>query len=555
MPEQVKKYIDPLKARWDILTQPQRYKLLGVIAAVLIALALMGYFAFRTPWVTIMSGSNLQEISPMRAELANAGIRSRTAKFESELQVDSRRRADAISIMQVADVVPNRDHFTWADALDTNLSTTDAERRILEIRGKEGQVASQLTAMNGITGARVTFSIPNNRPFDPNPDVPTAAVVLNVTQGFSAGQGRNLARIVSQNVSNLNIEDVVIVDQYMNTIFSGEEEAQTSAEIAQQQQQQRRNSGMIETRQILSSVFDEVNVVFNPVFETRIAEVQTSQSFTTPEGGFEGAGLMTRDLTSRASTEGGDAALEPGIQPQTATFPNYLNPGNQRMSAERRDNDVEYVMNSVEVITETGPGGIDEARSTGSVMAVRNRNVHQEDWIYEGIALGEERTADDWRRYTNEASTPRLINSEIDGIEMEQYQQLVANAMGIPVGNISFMLMERIVPISTEIRVWDIPTILMVAVLLLLLAMLLYGLLRKQRTAGEDEEALEPQLAVEDLLVSTQLEEAREEAAQALEEIDYFKENEIKKQIDKFVNEKPEAVAALLRNWINVEEW
>lgn len=40
-----------------------------------------------------------------------------------------------------------------------------------------------------------------------------------------------------------------------------------------------------------------------------------------------------------------------------------------------------------------------------------------------------------------------------------------------------------------------------------------------------------------------------------LEEIDYFKENEIKKHISKFVDKHPEAVASLLRNWINVEEW
>jgi flagellar M-ring protein FliF len=95
----------------------------------------------------------------------------------------------------------------------------------------------------------------------------------------------------------------------------------------------------------------------------------------------------------------------------------------------------------------------------------------------------------------------------------------------------------------------------MVAVLFLLIGLLAFGLVRRQKMAGEDEESLEPQLAVEDLLVSTQLEEAREEEAAALEEIDYHKENEVKKQIEKFVNEKPESVAALLRNWINVEEW
>ncbi|MCL2456724.1 MAG: hypothetical protein FWD19_04165 [Defluviitaleaceae bacterium] len=77
MPEQVKKYTDPLKARWELLTQPQRYKLLGVIAAVLVAIILMAYFAFRTPWEVIVSNQNLQVITPMRAALTDAGIKNK----------------------------------------------------------------------------------------------------------------------------------------------------------------------------------------------------------------------------------------------------------------------------------------------------------------------------------------------------------------------------------------------------------------------------------------------------------------------------------------------
>jgi flagellar M-ring protein FliF len=92
----------------------------------------------------------------------------------------------------------------------------------------------------------------------------------------------------------------------------------------------------------------------------------------------------------------------------------------------------------------------------------------------------------------------------------------------------------------------------MLAVLLLLIAMLIIALLARRKE--EEEEDVEPELSVEDLLATTQLEEAKDEE-QRLKEIDYEQENEIKKQIDKFVNEKPEAVAALLRNWLNAEEW
>jgi flagellar M-ring protein FliF len=549
MPDQVKKYTDPLKARWDLLTQPQRYKLLGVIAAVLFAIILMAYFAFRTPWETIVSNENSRVIHPMRAALNNAGIRNRSRNFGSVLQVDKRSMEEALVVIELEGVAPNSEHFTWINALDTGLGTTDAERNRRDILGREGQIERQLVAMQGITGANVTLSIPNPRPFDPNPDVPTAAVALTVTENFSPREGRSLALLVARNVNNLQLDNIIILDQYMTTIFSGENELDDPAEQANQMQQRHRNNVVHTTRQILALVFDEVDVVFNPVFDDTLMTEEIESIYTVPEG-MEGEGIAQRRVGSRAQMEGGSQGTEPGLQPQTATFPNYLMPGNQIMNASQREWADEYLVNNVTRVTTTGPGWVNESSSRGSVVAIRSRNLYQGDWLAEDEA----RTADDWRRYKNEITNPRSLNGEVV-YELEEFQALVASAMGIPFDNIVLIMMERIIPIDTVARVWDIPTYLMVAVLFLLLAMLLYGLLRRQRASGEDEESIEPQLAVEDLLVSTQLEEAREEAAKELEEIDYFKENEIKKHIDKFVNEKPEAVAALLRNWINVEEW
>ena len=58
---------------------------------------------------------------------------------------------------------------------------------------------------------------------------------------------------------------------------------------------------------------------------------------------------------------------------------------------------------------------------------------------------------------------------------------------------------------------------------------------------------MEPELSVEDLLATTQ-EESR------LDEIELDDKSETRILIEKFVDENPEAVASLLRNWIN-EEW
>ena len=58
-------------------------------------------------------------------------------------------------------------------------------------------------------------------------------------------------------------------------------------------------------------------------------------------------------------------------------------------------------------------------------------------------------------------------------------------------------------------------------------------------------EEKEPELSVEEMLRTTK------EQQEPLEDIDLQEKSEIRKAIEKFVDENPEAVALLLRNWLN----
>ncbi|MCL2197701.1 MAG: hypothetical protein FWB80_02150 [Defluviitaleaceae bacterium] len=549
MPDAVNKYYTPVKARWDLLTPAQRYKLLGVFAVVLVAIALTAFFAFRTPWETIVRREGSEVIRPMAIALGNAGIPYRTRDYGSSIQVDRRHVDEALGIIQMQGAVPNQEHFTWETALDTGLGTTDDERRRRDILGMEGQIERQLIMANGVLLADVSLAIPTTRPFERNPVLPSAAVILTIGEDFSPQQGRNMALTVARNVSRLTIENVIIVDQFMRSVWNGETENDGIANQTNQERTQHINHVTTSLHRLFSPLFEQVTVVFNPRFDDRLLSEEVRNMYRIPEG-MEDGGIVTQDTGQRAEMEGGMGGIEPGLANNMAAFPNYVAPGGGIMSAAQREWATNFAIDNIRTITQYGAGWVVPEQSTGSVSLIRDRHLDQADWIAEDP---ENRNADAWRRFKNENAAPVLMNGVFE--DFYEFHELIATAMGIPSANVSLVIHERIIPVDTEIRVWDIPTILMVLVLLLLLAMLLYGLLRRQKAADEEEESLEPQLAVEDLLVSTQLEEAKEEEAAQLEEIDYFKENELKKHIEKFVNEKPEAVASLLRNWINVEEW
>ena len=85
---------------------------------------------------------------------------------------------------------------------------------------------------------------------------------------------------------------------------------------------------------------------------------------------------------------------------------------------------------------------------------------------------------------------------------------------------------------------------LIVAVLI----MLMLGFVVFRSTRREQVAEVEPELSVESLLASTK------EAEESLEDIGFSEKSETRILIEKFVDENPEAVASLLRNWLN-EEW
>ena len=124
----------------------------------------------------------------------------------------------------------------------------------------------------------------------------------------------------------------------------------------------------------------------------------------------------------------------------------------------------------------------------------------------------------------------------------EEYYTLVSNATGIPESSISIIAYD--VPFfqykeSSNIFT-DYLQFILAAVILLMLGFVIF----RSTRANAEEVEVEPELSVEALLESTKEEES-------VDDIGYQEKSETRLAIEKFVDENPEAVAALLRNWLD----
>ena len=122
--------------------------------------------------------------------------------------------------------------------------------------------------------------------------------------------------------------------------------------------------------------------------------------------------------------------------------------------------------------------------------------------------------------------------------------QAISNATGIPTSNITINAYD--VPqfhYSTGGRTW----LDWLEIILALLIFVLLGFVAFRSLRGKKEEQEAEEVTVDTLLHD-------QEQQEELEDIGYNEKSEARQLIEKFVEEKPEAAANLLRNWLN-EDW
>ncbi len=144
-----------------------------------------------------------------------------------------------------------------------------------------------------------------------------------------------------------------------------------------------------------------------------------------------------------------------------------------------------------------------------------------------------------YERYTLEHREPILTETP------DALVKIVSYATGIDEDRVTLITYDVYQFVDDQARNIDVTLVVQIALAVLLLLILLVVIFRGMRPVEITE--VEPELSIEQLLATTK-------ENQSLEDVEFSEESETRKMIEKFFDENPEAVAALLRNWLN-EDW
>jgi flagellar M-ring protein FliF len=513
---------------WNKFTVRQRAILIGIVGAVVITVIILALAFSRPQYVFLIDCENTEKAAEVTEVLDSAGVTYRTSTSGLRIEVIKSQESQANLALGAEGFQPS-DYD--ADLFTTSFSTTESDKQKQWIIYLEKKLGADLESYVGIKTANVNINMEEqNGTLIAQNQQASAYISLELDQTFSADKAANVAQAVATALGNDSTANITITDTNGNMLFSGASDNSVAGSInsmlnTKQQQEEYIAS---QVKELFSGMgyFDNIVVRGNLVMDSS-SHNQVITDYSTEDGRDEGFILHSEESeTENSSTSGG----VPGTDANNETTNMYED--NSDTNSSSSQSNIDRIYDSDIQTTDTPIGAIDYKSSTLALTALRYKELHEEDAKAQGLLDGTT-----WEAYKDANGDMTPITVEDDWVN------LAANATGFPAAQITLLAYEK--PMffdapASNVNTSDILSIVMFVIILALLAFVVLSTMRSKKTDTEEEE-----LSVENLLQS---------APEVLEEIELDDKSETRKLIEKFVDENPEAVANLLRNWLQ-DDW
>ena len=534
MPEQVQKILNQILEWWKKFNNKQRILLGSVTAVIVIALVILAAVMTTPEKVDLYVCKDYAEAAKIKEILASD--ESIEYEFDEEKMafIVTKENEAAASMLLGSNQISLK-NYSIDKVFEGGMTTTEADKTKKYKEFLQDQFADHISQLSMVESCTVNLELPeDDGTILSREQEAHAAIQLQLRGEMNSEQAYSLALYVATQLGNETTENITIIDQNSYVLYSGAD-SQSSMGIASSQlsiMEKLESFITNRVRDVLvdSRIFSNVTVALN--VDINFDATETVKTEIGIPQGMDGGAITQQslyDLVTNQTYEGG----VPGTDTNDDT--SYVIEDGQAGHTEISESDTLYDYDRI-VTTITGNGG-DIIYDTSSASVIATRPV-----VYDEAELKLSGELDDitWEEFKAAHKETKVV--EVD----DSYIQLVANATGFPANKITFICYEEPVFIDDPGSGFNIMDFAQIAIAVLIFVLLGYVVFRSTRS--EKQEELRPEISVESLLESTM------EAHDELEDIGYNEKSEVRVMIEKFVDENPDAVASLLRNWLN-EEW
>ena len=536
MQERVQELITKVQEWWNKFTAKQKTIIISIAAGVILALAILSTVLTRTHYTTLITCETTKTAAEIVDLLTENSYDYKTSEDGLVISVADEQLTDA-KLLLGANSYP-ADSYSLADALSGGFSTTESDKKKTYKLYLENQLADIMKAQSAVNAAYVTLSIPDDDgTLLAEKEESYASVMLELNEELGTGVAENFAKNIATALGNKTTSNITIIDSNGNLLFSGADAAaseggviNTSNQLQLKAEAERLVKQEVTSVLLGTNLYEDVKVASNLILDYSLVE-QTEHTYTQADE--NGTNVLSHEDTYESQGQGSVEGV-PGTD-SNGEENTYVIKDDDRSSYSVNEESRDYLP-SEKITTTTVPAGAikydnSSIAITASHYVIYKEKDVKEQGLLDGISFEEFMLANS-----------DMVRKPVD----EDMITLVANATGIPAANISIIAYD--VPIfqaneGPGIKTSDVVQIALIVLILGLLGFVVFSSLKKEKQAEEVEE----ELSVENLLQTTQ-------ENSDVEDIDIESKSEVRMMVEKFVDDNPDAAAALLRNWLN-EEW
>lgn len=511
MSETINKIRKQLNDFWSGLDKSKKIKLAISSFLVIISVSLITYFFTRTEYEILYKDLSLKDAGLITDKLDEMGIQWKNADEGTTILVPKGYK-NKVKVQLATEGLP-KDGYSFLDALnDSSWTMTDYEKRQRLKYALESELASTIAEIDGIEGAKVYLDIPEENSFviKENEEA-TASVFIKLSRNRPLSQEKVLAirNLVAGAVKEIKLENVSIIDDTgeLLTVDDSIEKYSYTKQLDVQWSIQKRIDNSI--KRFLETMFGYGNVdVRSSVKMNFDSEITRIVQFQPPIDGSDEGLIRSMEQVEENMVNGLDGGV-PGVDSNTDEIVDYMQSDNDNSKFYKASKIINYELNEINKQIEKAPGNIESI----TVAILIN-----EDAITDGELSAEEKK-----------EIVKLIYAAT-GLDTKQVQ--------VNTAKFNKSLLDNTDYATSETNNKNNNLILLLSIAFIALAGLIGAIYYRRRNEKYDiNEVLEQK--------STQFEQ--------IEEIDLENKgkSEIKSQIEKFIDKKPEAVAQLLRTWLN----
>ena len=536
----VEKLLDKLKEFppkfmewWNKFSSKQKTAMVAALLGFIVAFAILITVVSRPQYVALVTCETATQSATVKSLLEEGGYDYKVTDSQGLVyEINKDQLSDANILINSNNILTET--FKLTDVVSGSLTTTEADKEKLYTAYLQGELTAMLEDVEFIEEATVTLHIPkDDGTLIANQEESFAQILLKLNAACSSDQANAIANAVKTAIGNETTEHVVIWDTQGNLLFSGGDTASSIGNASNQLSLKQQAEAIIrsEVKKVLlgTNEFDLIEVASN--LTVNFAETERTEINYTPADG-QMQGVLSHESSYEAETDGG-TAMVPGTDSNGDDT--YVWSEGEGGSSSVSQFEKDYLPNSETTIEKIPAGSIIYDKSSVAVTAISYNVIREEDAKELGLLDGIT-----WDEY-------KLANSDRKKLEVDpELYSVVSDASGIAVEDITIVAYEEPFFVDKESAFnFEFTDVLQVVLIIIILLLLAYVVIRSFKRDKVEEEQPE-ELSVENLLQSM--------PSEPLEDIELETKSETRKMIEKFVDENPEAVANLLRNWLN-EDW